>query len=333
MRKLLLLLLFAPTLTMAEQMRVFSSVVPVQTFVEKVGGKHVDSRVMVRPGFNPHTYDPTPQQISALAESSLYVRTGVPFENAWMGRIRAANSKMQVIDTRAGIDLRKMEAHDDDDHAEETDHHEEHKSAHAEHAVHKHHDEHLEKDHAHEKEHKHGHEKNAANDHHDEHAHEQDPHVWVSPSLAIHMIGRIRDKLSELAPQHAADFARNHDAYASELRSLDNEMHTLLDPLHNRKFLVFHPAWGYFADQYNLKQVPIEQQGKRPGPRALAALIEQAKHEQIKVVFVQPQFDKRQARQVAKEIGGGVITVDPLAANYVENLRHVGQQFAKALQH
>jgi hypothetical protein len=77
---------------------------------QKVGGEHVDARAMVRPGFNPHTYDPTPQQIAALAGAVLYVRTGVPFEHAWMERIRSANPDMQVIDARDGIDLREMEA-------------------------------------------------------------------------------------------------------------------------------------------------------------------------------------------------------------------------------
>lgn len=92
MQKLLLLpFLLVPALSIAEPLRVFASVVPIQTFVEKIGGQHVDARAMVRPGFNPHTYDPTPQQIRALAGTALYVRTGVPFEIAWMDRIRSAN--------------------------------------------------------------------------------------------------------------------------------------------------------------------------------------------------------------------------------------------------
>jgi zinc transport system substrate-binding protein len=295
-RKLLLMLsLLAPTLAMAEPLRVFASVIPIQTFVQKVGGKHVDARVMVRPGFSPHTYEPTPQQISALSSAALYVRTGVPYEKVWMDRIRAASPRMQVLDARAGIDLREIEAHGHDEHKHADEHHDEHASAHEDH-------------------------------------HEQDPHVWVSPPLVKHMIGQIRDKLIELNPDHAADFTRNHDALAAELNALDTELHTLLDPLPNREFMVFHPAWGYFADTYQLIQTPIENQGKRPGPRALAALIDQAKHEGIKIIFVQPQFDKRQARQVAKAIGGAVVAVDPLAADYIDNLRRVGQQFAQALQ-
>jgi zinc transport system substrate-binding protein len=239
----------------------------------------------------------------------------VPFEKAWMERIRSANTKMLVLDAREGIDLREMEAHSHDETEHNEEHHEAsgHDDAHDTKQPHDDHDEHDE--------------------HADEHDHEEDPHVWVSPPLAKHMVGRIRDQLAELDPAHADVFARNHNAFVAELDALDAELHALLDPLPNRKFMVFHPAWGYFADSYGLTQVSIEREGKEPSARGLAALIDQAKQEKIKVVFVQPQFDKRQARQVAQAIGGVVITVDPLAADYVDNLRRVGQQFAQALEH
>lgn len=314
MQKFLLLLLLLPSLSAAEPLRVFASVLPIQTFVAKVGGEHVDARAMVRPGFNPHTYDPTPQQIATLSGAVLYVRTGVPFEAAWMERIRSANPAMQVMDAREGIELREMEAHD----------HEEH--GHGEHGHEAHADGHGHKDELHHE---------SDNDYHahaGEGALEQDPHVWTNPVLVTHMVGRIRDELSKLAPDHATDFTRNHDTFVAELNALDTELHTLLDPLPNRKFMVFHPAWGYFADSYGLTQVSIEHEGKEPGAHGLAALIDQAKQEKIKVVFVQPQFDKRQARQVAQAIGGGVVSVDPLAADYVDNLRRVGHQFAQALK-
>jgi zinc transport system substrate-binding protein len=334
MRKLLLLLLLVPVVGLAEPLRVFASVIPIQTFVKEIGGEHVDARVMVRPGFNPHTYDPTPQQISALAGAALYVRTGVPFEKAWMERIRSANPAMPVLDVREGIALREMEAHDHDDHGHDDEHHG--KAAHNdEHDEHGHGDEHdAEVAHGHTQD---SHDKHRGHDKHDaykedHHGHEQDPHVWVSPPLVSHMVGQIRDKLAELAPKHAADFARNHDAFVAELDTLDAELHERLDPLSNRRFMVFHPAWGYFADSYRLTQVSIEREGKEPGARGLAALIDQAKQEKIKVVFVQPQFDERSARQVAKAIGGVVVPVDPLAADYVDNLRYVGRQFAEALQ-
>jgi zinc transport system substrate-binding protein len=322
MRFLSLLSLLLPALAPAEPLRVFASVAPIQTLVQRIGAEHVDARAMVRPGFNPHTYDPTPQQISALAGAALYVRTGMPFEKAWMGRIRSANPEMRVFDARDGIALRELEAHSHDEPPDDAKHHD--GSGHDDaHGTKRPNDAHGARDtHAHEHKHDHDH----------DHDHEQDPHVWTSPPLVRQMAGRIRDQLTELDPAHAADFARSHDAFVAELEALDRELHGLLDPLPNRRFMVFHPAWGYFADTYGLVQVPIEDEGKEPGARALVALIDQAKQEGIQVIFVQPQFDRRAAKQVAQAIGGVVVAVDPLAADYVDNMRRVGREIATALQ-
>jgi zinc transport system substrate-binding protein len=281
-RALLLALLLAARAD-AEPLHVFVSVLPLQTFVEKVGGEYVDAEVMVRPGQSPHTYDPTPQQVAALAQADLYVRVGMPFESAWMGRLRAANPDMRVLDAREGIDLRPLASHD-----------------------------HGDKDHG--------------------HSSALDPHVWTSPLLVERMAANIRDTLTDLDPAHEAGYARNYEAFAAELRELDRDIRTLLTDAEGRKFLVFHPSWGYFADTYGLIQIPIEKEGKEPGARALTALIEQAKREDIRVIFVQPQFSRRSAQQVARAIGGGVVAIDPLAPDYADNLRRAARQIAEALR-
>lgn len=155
-----------------------------------------------------------------------------------------------------------------------------------------------------------------------EHEHEAlDNHVWTSPPLVKIMAGRIRDALSELAPEHAEDFAANSAAFMAELDALDAEIRALLADLDERRFLVFHPAWGYYADTYGLTQVAIEREGKEPGPRALAAIIEQARREGIRVVVVQPQMSTRSAEEVARAIGGRVAPVDPLSPDYAATLR------------
>ncbi|MGB5745121.1 MAG: zinc ABC transporter substrate-binding protein [Sedimenticolaceae bacterium] len=277
-------LLLLSAIATAKPLEVFVSVAPLKTFVEQIGGDHVAVREMVQPGYSPATYDPSPQQIAALSKAALYVRTGVPFELAWMARIRAANPDMRILDARVGIDLLGLPRH-----------------AHAGHA-----------------------------EGHAEDAH--DPHVWTSPPLVKHMARNIHDALAELDPAHAPDFARNRDAFLEVLDELDRTIRELLAPLRNRRFMVFHPAWSYFAAAYGLTQVPIEGEGKEPGARSLAALIEQARREAIRVVFVQPQFDDRLAAQVARAIDGRILVADPLASDYVDNLRRVARQFAQAMQ-
>jgi zinc transport system substrate-binding protein len=229
----------------------------------------------------------------------LYVRTGVPFEDAWMERIRSANPRMQVLDAREGISLLAAADHSQDDEEHADDRHSGAPGADA----------------------------GQADD-----VHDADPHVWVSPPLVRRMAGAIRDKLSELAPAYAAEFARNHDAFVVQLDALDRELRELLDPLPNRKFMVFHPAWGYFAHDYGLRQIPIEAEGKEPGAKSLARVIELGKREGVKVIFVQTQFSRRTAENVAAAIGARVVAVDPLAENYPQNLLRVAHEFADALK-
>ena len=95
--------------------------------------------------------------------------------------------------------------------------------------------------------------------------------------------------------------------------------------------MVFHPAWGYFADAYELQQIPIELSGKEPGAKRLAQVIEQAKKAHVRIVFVQEQFRSRDALTVARAIGARVIAVNPLAENYIDNLRSVAETFAEAM--
>ncbi|MCK5723282.1 MAG: zinc ABC transporter substrate-binding protein, partial [Gammaproteobacteria bacterium] len=98
------------------------------------------------------------------------------------------------------------------------------------------------------------------------------------------------------------------------------------------QFMVFHPSWGYFADTYGLKQVAVEIEGKNPKPSQLKELIEHAKEQGIKIIFVQPQFSSKSAKLVAREIGGRVAVADPLAQDWSANLRAVAREFKGALQ-
>ena len=98
------------------------------------------------------------------------------------------------------------------------------------------------------------------------------------------------------------------------------------------QFMVFHPSWGYFARTYGLQQVAAEIEGKDPKPAQLKELIEHAKAESINIIFVQPQFSTKSAQSVAREIGGHLVVADPLAADWLANLRNVAQKFKAALK-
>jgi zinc transport system substrate-binding protein len=178
--------------------------------------------------------------------------------------------------------------------------------------------------------HHHGEGKDQKKEHH--HHGILDPHVWLSPPLVMVQARNILTALQEADPAHRSAYEANHKAFITMLVELDGELRGILAGKRGLQFIVFHPAWGYFAHAYGLKQVPIEIEGKEPKPAQLKELIEHARKHQIKVVFVQPQFSTKSAEQVAKEIGGQVAFVDPLALNWAENLREVATKFKAVIK-
>lgn len=159
-----------------------------------------------------------------------------------------------------------------------------------------------------------------------------DPHIWNSPRLVRRQAATVRDALIALRPTERERFDSGYTAYARELDTLDAELQRLFSGKTGRRFMVFHPSWGYLASDYGLEQVSIEVEGKEPPPKALARIIERARADDIRVVFVQPQFSRKAAEQVARAIGGEVVTIDPLAEDLLGNLRLVGEAIARNLR-
>lgn len=159
-----------------------------------------------------------------------------------------------------------------------------------------------------------------------------DPHTWTSPSRVKVMAATIRNALIEADAADRGEYESNYDAFIAELDALDRDIRAILAPLKGKPFLVSHPAWGYFANDYGLRQIPIEIEGKEPGARALARVIDLGRQEGVKLIFVQTQFSRRTAETVARAIGARVVAVDPLAEDYPENLLRVAREFAAALQ-
>ena len=155
----------------------------------------------------------------------------------------------------------------------------------------------------------------------------KDPHIWLSPLLVKNMVTEIEVALSKEKPEREKIFKINHTALAQELDMLDQEIRDILANGKTRSFMVFHPAWSYFAEAYGLEQISIEHNGKEPGPRTLQEIINRGKKFNIKTIFVQKQFGLSVAKKIAKMIGATIQEMDPLAENYFENMR----QTAKAI--
>jgi zinc transport system substrate-binding protein len=274
-----------PTST-AEKLQIMVSILPQKYFVERIGGEDVSVEVMVEPGASPATYEPKPQQLQALSKADAYVSIGVPFENAWMNRISAANREMLIVDTTQGIERMPMAAHIHGEQEEEI---------------------------------------------HTDEEFNPDPHIWLSPQLVKVQAQTIYKALVQLIPEQTATYQANLESFLADIEALDRELRESLSGLDQRKFMVFHPAWGYFARDYGLEMITIEVGGTEPSAAELAALIAEAKEENIKVIFAQPEFSTRNAEIIARQIGGEVLLLDPLAPNWLENLRHVSQTLAQVL--
>lgn len=162
------------------------------------------------------------------------------------------------------------------------------------------------------------------------HLHGVDPHIWSSPAEVKKIARESCKALVAVLPEYKTQFTENLAAFEKEIDILDAELKSTFDRLPSKKFLIFHPALTYLARDYGLEQIAMELDGKEPSPRHLKELAEMAKNENIKAIFVQKEFNMDNARQMAKEIGGEVIQVDPLNENWADELRSIAQKIAKA---
>lgn len=275
---------------------VFTSIVPQKYFVERIGGDRVAVSIMVTPGESPATYEPKPRQMAALSKATLYFAIGVPFESSWLNKIAAANPDMTIVHTDAGIQKYPMETHH-------------------------HHGNGMKED---------GHHKGESGPHADDHI-IMDPHIWTSPPLVKPQAETICKALIRQDPENEAFYRENLERFINEVDSIHAELSALFEKRGGMAFMVFHPSWGYFARTYGIVQVPVEIEGKTPKPAQMKALIDRAKKQHIKVIFVQPQFSKRSAGVIAKSIGGQVMVADPLAYDWAGNIRHQAGVFEKVL--
>lgn len=169
---------------------------------------------------------------------------------------------------------------------------------------------------------------------HTDHSHADhrfDPHLWTSPVKLIGMAEGAAAELRKLFPEQDEEIARRLASYTARLEALDRKIAAVLEPVAGEVLLVFHPAWGYFADRYRLKQSAIEQSGRAPGPQMLAKTIRESKKEKVTAIFVQTQMNQSVARAIAQELKIPVVTIDPLSATPETTLLSAAETIASHL--
>ncbi|MCC4771941.1 zinc ABC transporter substrate-binding protein [Methanosarcina sp. DH2] len=275
-----------------EPILVAVSVVPQAEFVEKVGGDKVKTVVIIPPGADPHTYELSPKEVQEISKASMLVTVGVGMPFEEVWINKFETMNSGTLIVNCSKGLELREL-------EEHDHEEE--------------------------------EEGERDEESDEDHEELDPHIWTSPANAKIMVEDIYEGLVKLDPENEAYYAQNKDAYLEELDALDERIREKLEGSEGSNFLVYHPSWGYFAEDYGLNMISVEIEGKEPSAQDLAKLVDLAKEKNVKVIFVQSQFSTRSAEVLAQEIGGEVVAVDPIAKDYITNMDNVSDIFARNL--
>lgn len=260
----------APPSNASHRINVVTTITPLGDFVKTVGGEKVLVTVVVPPGAEPHTFEPTPSLIMNLAKADLYVMNGAGLE-FWMNKLLEVNQKMVVVDSSQGVAL-LQESED-----------------------------------------------------------EIEPHIWISLRNAAVQVNNICSGLIAVDPANKDYYIKNRDDYLQKLQSLDEELNQTFSGKKNRIFIVHHPAWTYFARDYDLSQVPLMENEKEPGPKYLGDVIDLARKNNITTIFIEPEYNPKAAEVIAQEMNTGIVTLDPLAENYLENMAYAGREIAKSL--
>ncbi|MEE9459835.1 MAG: zinc ABC transporter substrate-binding protein [Candidatus Bathyarchaeia archaeon] len=159
----------------------------------------------------------------------------------------------------------------------------------------------------------------------------KDPHVWLSPKKAIIMVENLYEGLVKIDPDNKEYYTKNKDVYINSLKELDSTIMQTFSGLKTKKFMVYHDSWGYLAYDYGLEQIPIQKEGKEPTPEGIATLIDQARENNITIIFASPEFEIQTAKTISEEIDGTVILISPLAKDYIENLKRMSDEISKSL--
>jgi zinc transport system substrate-binding protein len=217
----------------------------------------------------PETFSPSAKQIKKLSDTDVYFKLSLPFEDSWIKK--TSLSKDKVIQMGKGIKLRDVDNFKT-----------------------------LAKDLPCDcgKEHKHAH-----------HHGSKDPHTWMSLKNSIKMAQNSYDVLIKLMPEHKKEFKKNLEDYKKRLNNLDSKLKKRFKAQKNKNLFVFHPVFGYFADDYGLKQIPIQVEGKEPSAKQLTQIIDIIKNENAEIIFTQPEFSDKTAKAIAKQSNAKTLAI------------------------
>jgi zinc transport system substrate-binding protein len=158
-----------------------------------------------------------------------------------------------------------------------------------------------------------------------------DPHYWVSPKSGLIMASSVKDFLCELNPSQKEKYESNYLALVKKITELDLKAEKLFSGVMNRSFMVFHPDLTYLARDYGLEEIAIESEGKEPSPARMKELVDIARNKKIKTIFAQREFDTRNAKSIADQVGAQIRMIDPLSEDWLTTTSDIITDVYKSL--
>jgi len=288
------------TLKAVKKLKVVTTILPLYDIAVNVGGSRAEVHNLLPPGASPHTFEPTPDDLKLLEESDLVIMLGLGLDD-WMDKMIASSGKeKKVIIASEGVETIKMESGEESESHVDAD-----KDGH-------HHEEGL------------------------------DPHVWMDPLRMIVMAENVKSAFIKEMPKKKDYFEKNFKAYSESLKKLDGDFTRELSRFKKKDFITFHSFMNYLAGRYGLTPagVIVDSPGKEPDSARVMNIVKVLKEKNVKVVFVEPQFSPKASMVIAQEIGGEVLTVDPLGSlddsardTYEKNMRENLKVLIQAFSH
>lgn len=155
--------------------------------------------------------------------------------------------------------------------------------------------------------------------HKGEHVEGADPHYWVSPKCAVIMAASVKDFLISLNPSQSIKYNENYQILLTKIQELDDKTQARFSSLKRKSFMIYHPNFAYIARDYGLEEIPVEFEGKEPPPSRIKELIDHGRLDNVKTIFLQKEYDPKNAKAIAREIGADVIIVDPLSEDWLNS--------------
>ncbi|MEG6615620.1 metal ABC transporter substrate-binding protein [Peptococcaceae bacterium 1198_IL3148] len=263
-----------------DKITIYTTIYPLYDFTKNIGGNHVEVVNLIPAGAEPHSWEPSPQDIAKLHDADVLIYSGAGLE-PWVDQIISSlgENKPAVVDSSIGIALEK------------------------------------------------------GDEIHGEHQHGADPHIWLDPINAKKQVANIANSLTEIDPQHAADYQSNCQQYLAKLDALHRKYQAVLADVPIKIFITSHDAFGYLAKQYGLEQISIRglSPEAEPSPARLAEIVKIAQEHNIKYVFFEYMVNPKVSQTLANEIGGGTLILNPVAGITADEIK-AGKDYLSIMQ-